>query len=244
MQRPLHLAAALLLAGLALLVALPPRPASATKEYARQEQKDCSHCHINDKGSGPRNANGREYEANGHRFGVESWSSPENKARFLRAKAALMATWYGETARLLDELEGAETLPGGLALIDGTRVKYRIFPRAWLRSARKLLEKGERGLPNALDFLTKLETQFGGTDEGREAVEILDGLAARDESASAVAEARAVERSRLVYLRARTELELGAFATARDLFAEVLADPRCTPWHEDARQLLAEMPAE
>ena len=55
-------------AAIVLLAALPPSPARATKEYARNEGKDCSHCHISDKGSGPRNATGKEYEANGYRF--------------------------------------------------------------------------------------------------------------------------------------------------------------------------------
>ena len=184
---PLTSAALLcLLTGAALLLALPPTPAHATKEYARKEQKDCSHCHISDKGSGPRNATGKEYEANGHRFGVESWSSDENRAKYLRAKAALMSTWYGEADRLFGELEDVETKPGGLALIDGTRRKFRMFPRTWLRSARKLLEKGSRGLPNALGFLVKLESQFPATDEGKEAVALLDDLAARDASRVAV----------------------------------------------------------
>ncbi len=244
MRPTLSFAVSLVLAGLALLVALPPRAAEATKEYARDEQKDCSHCHISDKGSGPRNATGREYEANGYQFGVESWSSDENKAAYLRAKAALMATWYGETARLLDELAETETLPGGTALIDGTRVRYRMFPRTWLRSARKLLEKGSRGLPNALSFLTKLESQFAATDEGRDAIRLLDELAAKPASKDAVIEARAVEQSRLLYLRGRTELELGDFDTARATFETVLADERCAKWHDDTKQLIAEMPAQ
>jgi len=240
---PLTSAALLcLLAGTALLAALPPTPAHATKEYARKEQKDCSHCHISDKGSGPRNATGKEYEANGHRFGVESWSSEENRAKYLRAKAALMSTWYGEADRLFDELAEAETKAGGLALVDGTRRKFQMFPRTWLRSAKKLLEKGARGVPNALGFLVKLESQFPATDEGREAVTLLDGLAAKDESRDAVASARAEEAARLVFLRARTELELANFAEARALFAQVLEIEAAAPFHADVRQLLAEMP--
>jgi hypothetical protein len=240
---PLTSAAVLCIAtGAVLLVALPPSPALATKEYARNEGKDCSHCHISDKGSGPRNATGKEYEANGYRFGVESWSSDENRAKYLRAKAALMSTWYGEADRLFDELAESETLPGGRALIDGTRRKFRMFPRTWLRSAKKLLDKGTRGLPNALGFLVKLESQFPESDEGKEAVTLLDGLAAKDASKDAVAAARATERARIRFLSARTELELAEFAKARDLFAEVLADTAAEPFHADVQQLLAEMP--
>ncbi len=244
LRTPAACALSCVLAALLLLAALPARPAAATKEYARKEQKDCSHCHISDKGAGPRNPTGREYEANGHRFGVESWSSTENRDAYLRAKAALAATWYGETARLLEDLAGRETLPGGTALIDATRAKYRMFPRVWLGNARKLLEKGERGRANAFGFLVKLESQFPASDEGREAVRMLDEFAAADATRDAVAEARAVEASRMRYVEARTEAELGATTRARALFAQVLADARAEPWHADARQLLSELPAE
>ena len=242
MPRLASLAVLCLASGVMLLVAVPPRAALATKEYAQREQKDCSHCHISDKGSGPRNATGKEYEANGHRFGVASWSSDENKAKFLRAKAALMTTWYGEADRLLGDLETSETLPGGKALIEGTRKTFGLFPRTWLRSARKLLAKGSRGLPNALGFLTKLESQFPETDEGAEATELLDGLAAAEASREAVAAARAAEEARVRYLRARTELELGSFATARTLFRELLEDASAAAHHADVTQLLSEMP--
>lgn len=242
MPRLASLAVLCLASGVTLLVAVPPRAALATKEYAQREQKDCSHCHISDKGSGPRNATGKEYEANGHRFGVASWSSDENKATFLRAKAALMTTWYGEADRLLGELEASETLPGGKALIEGTRKTFGLFPRTWLRSARKLLAKGSRGLPNALEFLTKLESQFPETDEGKAATEQLDRLAAVDASREAVAAARAAEAARVRYLRARTELELGSFATARTLFRELLEDAAAAAHHADVKQLLSEMP--
>jgi hypothetical protein len=195
---PLTSAAILcLMAAIVLLLVLPPRPARATKEYARTEGKDCSHCHINDEGSGPRNPTGREYEANGYKFGVESWSTPENKAKYLRAKAALMATWYGESARLFSELEAAELLPGGKALIEGNKRKFRMFPRTWKRSADKLLAKGTRGLPNALGFLCKLESQFPATAEGKAAIAKLDELAAADASKDAVVVARSTEEARI-----------------------------------------------
>jgi hypothetical protein len=57
--------AALLLAA-ALLVA--PRSASALPAYAQKEGKPCAYCHVNPAGGGPRNAKGKQYEANGHSF--------------------------------------------------------------------------------------------------------------------------------------------------------------------------------
>ena len=89
-MRHLTLAGSLCLA-LASLLAFTA-PAKATREYARKEGKDCIHCHISDQGSGPRNERGKEYEANGHKFGVSSWSSEENKQKYLRARSALLAT--------------------------------------------------------------------------------------------------------------------------------------------------------
>ncbi len=245
LTQPLASAAVLCLASaVVLLFALPPAPASATKEYAKKEDKDCSHCHINDKGSGPRNPTGREFEANGYQFGVKSWSNDAHKAGFLRAKAALMATWYGEAGRIFDEIEEGETLAGGKALIDGNRRKFRMFPRVWSRSADKLLAKGTRGLPNALGFLTKLESQFATTKEGKAAIAKLAELAKADATKAAVAVARATEQARVGYLRARTELELGNYAVAKPLLEAVLADERVARFHADAKELLATIPAD
>src|SRR4051812_6767154 len=84
-------------AGLGLFVA--PREAQATREYAKKEGKECAFCHISEKGSGPRTPKGREYEANGHQFGMKSWSSDGNEQKFLRASSAIVAQWYAEANR-------------------------------------------------------------------------------------------------------------------------------------------------
>src|SRR5262245_1374154 len=109
MPRP-SLAAAAVLGAAALVVAtaVAPREALATREYAKAEGKECGYCHVSEKGSGPRNARGREYEANGHRFGVKSWSSDANEQKYLRASSAVVAQWYVEATRLLDELAKEE----------------------------------------------------------------------------------------------------------------------------------------
>jgi hypothetical protein len=57
-------AAAVLLAGLAVA----PQPAKALPTYAEKEHKACEYCHVNPAGGGVRNAVGKQYEANGHRF--------------------------------------------------------------------------------------------------------------------------------------------------------------------------------
>jgi hypothetical protein len=58
------LAAAVLLAGLVAV----PRSATALPAYSQKEGKACGYCHVNPAGGGPRNAKGKQYEANGHKF--------------------------------------------------------------------------------------------------------------------------------------------------------------------------------
>ena len=58
------LATVLLLIGLAV----SPRSAAALPTYSQKENKPCEYCHINPSGGGDRNANGKEYEENGHKF--------------------------------------------------------------------------------------------------------------------------------------------------------------------------------
>lgn len=231
------------LASLALAAIASPRDALATKDYAKKEAKDCSFCHINPKGSGPRNAKGREYEANGYVFGVKSWSSDANEKKFLRATSAIVAQWYSEAARLLDELEKEEKLPGGAALVAGTRDRFKMFKGPWLRSAKKLLAMGDRGVPNALVFLTKVETQFGATSEGKEATSLLDSMAKDAKTKDAVAEARATEAARLLLIEGRTEFQLGENAKARALLEKALADPHAKPLETEIREAIAALPA-
>jgi hypothetical protein len=236
---------ALLLVALAAVVAgtaALPGEALATKDYAKQEGKDCSYCHISDKGSGPRNAKGREYEANGHRFGVKSWSSDANEQKYLRASSAVVAQWYAEAMRLLDELAKEEKLPGGLALVDGTRDKFKMFKGPWLRQAKKLLALGDRGQPNALVFLAKVESQFGTTDEGREATGLLDGMAKDAKTKDAVATARAAEKARVLLLQGVTEFQLGRADEARALLTQAKADPAGKAWEKEIAEALAALP--
>ena len=59
-----------LVAGLIAAAALvaAPQKAQALPQYAAKEGKPCGYCHVNPAGSGPRNAKGKQYEANGHKF--------------------------------------------------------------------------------------------------------------------------------------------------------------------------------
>ena len=215
------------------------REALATRDYAKAEGKECAFCHVSDKGSGPRNPKGQEYEANGHRFGVKSWTSDENRLKFLRASSAIVAQWYAEATKLLDELAKQETLPGGVALVEGTRARFKMFKGPWLRNAKKLLALGDRGLPNGLMFLTKVESQFGGSDEGREAASLLDAMAKDAKTKDAVADARATERARLFLLEGVTEFQLGNRDAAKALFDKALADPHAKAFERELREAVA-----
>ena len=58
------LAAAVLFAGLVAA----PRSATALPAYSQKEGKACAYCHVNPAGGGARNAKGKQYEDNGHKF--------------------------------------------------------------------------------------------------------------------------------------------------------------------------------
>jgi len=45
-----------------------PRSATALPAYSQKEGKACGYCHVNPAGGGERNAKGKQYEANGHKF--------------------------------------------------------------------------------------------------------------------------------------------------------------------------------
>jgi hypothetical protein len=58
------LAAVVLLAGLAVA----PQSATPLPTHAQREHLDCESCHMNPAGGGIRNAIGKQYEENGHKF--------------------------------------------------------------------------------------------------------------------------------------------------------------------------------
>ncbi len=236
---PVWLAPVAVAAALTLGTFLGPRDALATREYAKAEGKECGYCHVSPKGSGPRNPTGQEYEANGHKFGVKSWSTDENQAKFLRANSAVVAQWYAEAAKLLDELADAEKLPGGATLVDATRDRFKMYKRAWLGAAKKLLGNGDRGVPNALNFLVKTESQFGATDEGKQATSLLDDLAKDAKTKDAVAAARATEKARVLFLEGRTEFQLGHADKAKEIYDKTLADPRAKPFESEVKEAVA-----
>jgi hypothetical protein len=55
------------IAGAAVLVAASQN-AQALPAYAAKEGKPCGYCHVNPAGGGPRNAKGKQYQANGRTF--------------------------------------------------------------------------------------------------------------------------------------------------------------------------------
>lgn len=54
--------------GMTATIMLPPQKARALPTYAQQTGKACGFCHHNPAGGGARNANGKKFEANGHKL--------------------------------------------------------------------------------------------------------------------------------------------------------------------------------
>jgi hypothetical protein len=52
----------------AVVLVTASQNAHAKPEYAAKEGKPCGYCHVNPAGGGPRNAKGKQYQANGHKF--------------------------------------------------------------------------------------------------------------------------------------------------------------------------------
>jgi hypothetical protein len=223
-----------------LIVAVAAAPdALARREFAKKEGKECAFCHMNPRGGGPRNAKGREYEANGYSFDVKSWSSDANEQKYLRANSAIIAQWYAEAARLLDELSKEEKAKGGVALIDAAREKFKMFPAAWLHGGKVLIMKGSPGVPNAVVFFAKLETQFAKTDQGKDAIHQLDRMGKDPATKDAVDHARAVEKARQVVLEGITEFHLNHADKAKELLNKALADPDAKDFEKDVKDALA-----
>lgn len=49
------------------MVAVSPREAAATPQYAQQTKKACGGCHVNPAGGGKLNEAGEKFKANGHK---------------------------------------------------------------------------------------------------------------------------------------------------------------------------------
>jgi hypothetical protein len=219
-----------------------PREALATRTFAKKEGKACAFCHINPKGGGPRNPTGRDYEANGYAFAVKTWSSDDNQQKYLRANSALIAQWYAETDRVLDDLAKAETSKAGVAQIAAARDKYKTIPATWLHEAKTALFKGAPALPAASVKLAKLESQFSQSAEGKEAIRLLDKYAKDPATKDVVVHARAVEKARANVLEGVTEFHLNNLDKAKELLQKALADPDAKDFEKEVKDTLALIP--
>jgi len=111
--------------------------------------------------------------------------------------------------------------------------------RGWRTGVRKLLAQGDRGLPNALMFLARLESQFGDTEEGKEAIKLLDDYAKDAKTKDAVENARATEKARQLLLEGRTEFQLGHADKAKELFAKAQADAHAKAFESELKEAIA-----
>ncbi len=231
----------LLVVAAALGVFVSPREALATREFAKKENKPCAFCHVSPRGGGPRNQTGRDYEANGYAFAVKTWSSDDNQQKYLRANSAVIAQWYAEADRVLDDLAKIEKAKAAGALMSAARDKYKTVPATWLHDAKTSIMKGAPGVPVAATSLAKLESQFPKTDQGKESIRLLDRYAKDPATKDAAEHARAVEKARLVVLEGVTEFHLDHADKAKELLQKALADPDAKDFEKDVKDVLAKI---
>jgi hypothetical protein len=237
MTRPLAACALAFAAALAAALLLPSA-ANGRQEYGKKEGKDCRHCHLSDRGGGPRNEAGRLYEANGLTFDKSAWSGDAAKDAYRRAYAAVRAGHQREARRLLAELKKSETLPGGVALVQALEEKVKPFPPAWLRAAKKGLAGTEAQRKAGLAYLLRLVGECEGAPEQVEGAAILADLR-RDAKVAADLEAAEKDHARRRrYVDARLLEELGDAAGAKKAFEALVADAPATEEGKLAKERL------
>jgi len=230
------LAAFAVAAAAAWAAAVPP--AAARQEFARREDKECVHCHLAEKGGGPRNESGRLYEANGFTFAKDAWSGEAAKAAYRRAVAAYRATHYAEVRRLLEGLRKTETFPGGKELLAALEEQLRPFAPAWLRAAKKNLEGTSAQRAVGLRYLLQVARECPGTPQAEEAGRILEGLRKDPRLAEGLEEAAKAEERRLRFLDARLLEETGEAAAAAKTYRAMIEEAPGTAEATQAKERL------
>ena len=231
-------------AGAALAASLvSPPPAAARQEFAKREDVPCLHCHLTEKGGGPRNEAGKLYEANGFTFDRAAWSGEGAKAAYRRALAAYRASHYAEVRRLLGELRESEKFPGGLALLDALEEQLKPFAPAWLRAAKKNLGGTAPQRATGLRYLFQVLRECPGTPEAKDAEDVLAGLRRNPKLADELAAAGKGEARRLRFLDARLAEETGETETARKAFQDFVEKEPGTPEAALAKERLDLMEA-
>jgi len=231
-------AALALAAAAAAAVPAAVPPAAAREEFAKREDRQCIFCHLAEKGGGPRNENGKLFEANGFTFARDTWSGEPAKAAYRRAVAAYRATHYAEVARILLDLRRSEKTPGGAALLADLEEKLRPFAPAWLRASKRNLAGTAAQRAVGLEYLLRLLRECPGTPEAKEGEGILAGLRKDARNAEAIAAAEKAEEGRLRYLAARLLEETGDREGAKKGYRAVVDGWPATSAAREAKERL------
>lgn len=238
-------AAAALAAGLAL--AVPAKPAEARPEYAKKEGKDCAYCHVNPKGSGPRNAKGDEYFKNGKKFPAplggfgedKAFSNEANGRNFDLVRKALECQHYPDAVRRLGELKSKEKkgTPGAM-LLANTEAQLDGKGRDLVKAAKEAIQSGKP--QDAADAMIRVESEFKGREPAKEVPALRASLLKLPGGKEAETAAKAVELQRLAFYDAMMKEAEGNRVGALRIMNDLLAKFPEGPYATDAKTKVAE----
>jgi hypothetical protein len=242
--------AAILVPALAVAsaLALPSGDASAKPEYAAREKRDCSYCHVNPKGSGPRNAKGIEYQKNGFkflaevkRFGEDSAFKTEANARaFEYVRAAIQLEHWAYALKKIAELKGKEDKKGpGYPKLTAAESTIDGRGRDLLKAAQEAIQGGK--VADAAAAIARVEAEFKGRDPSKDVgkwrTELIKLPGGKEANAKAVAD----EPLRVALLDAKMKSIEGDNTAAIKLLEDLIAKSPEGPVAPEAKTKLDEL---
>src|SRR5262245_39816498 len=243
-MKPTHLlastAAATLVAAFLLGSAAPD--AHARPEYAKKEGKECSFCHVNPKGGGPRNAKGDEYAKNGHKFLAQGFgqdaafsSEANGKAFDLVQKAISFEHWSDALTRIKD-LKSKEKKGAAAQLLLNTEGQVDGKGRDLAKTAKESVTSGKA--KEASEALLRVEVEFKGRDAAKDAPKIRSDVEKLAGGKEALEAARTLETQRVAWLDAEMKEAAGDAAGAIRALTDLLAKFPDGPYATDAKTKL------
>jgi hypothetical protein len=240
MKTVLPIAIAALAAGMAVTAAAPG--VEARPEYAKKEGKDCSFCHVNPKGGGPRTPKGDEYAKNGHKFPPQGYgqdsaftTEANGKAFELVKKAMELEHWLDALTRI-KELKSKEKKGPAAQLLLNTENQVDGKGDDLAKSAREAVTSGK--VQEASEALVRVETEFKGRRAGPGATKIRSDLEKLPGAKEALEAAKALETQRLLWLDASMKEAAGDVPSAIRLLTDLLAKFPGGPFSTDAKTKL------
>ncbi len=242
-------AAAVVTLGIATSVLGPVPAAEARPEYAKKEKKDCSFCHVDPKGGGPRNATGQDYERNGHRFlpgsaGAggygedKAFSSEATGKAFDLVRKAIDLTHWSDALKRIAALKPKERKGPAAQLLLNTEAAVDNRGRDLAKAAKDAVASGQA--PVAAEALARLEREFSGRDPAKEVGKIRGDLAKLPGGKEADAAAKVQETLRIAFLDALMKDAEGQRPAAVKALTDLLTRAGDGPLVADVRKTLAD----